>query len=107
MLQQGVIVKPILAKIPEELAITLGKKSEGVILVSIFGFRFVEKSEYGESIFEGEEYSAYSLFEASIASKFQGKIQSLEVHVYKFGDEVSAENTFLVFAGPGLPKGKF
>lgn len=107
MLQQGIVVKPILAKIPEELAITPGKKSEGVILVSVFGFRFVEKSKYVESIFEGEEYSAYSFFEAMLASKIQGKIHSLEVHVYKFGDELSAENRFLVFAGPGLPKGKY
>lgn len=96
-----VVLEPVPAKIPTEITVTPGKKPEDVIPLSISGFKFVEKSEGVKSIFEGEEYSAYSFFQPMPNSKFEGKVDSLEVCVYKFKDEASAEEAASAFAGGG------
>ncbi len=96
-----VVPKSVPAKIPEEITITPGKKPEDVIPVSVSGFKFVEKSEFVKTGFEGGEYSAYSFFLPVVGSKFEGKVDSLEVWVYKFKDEISAGVIFAASAGAG------
>lgn len=97
----GVVLKPVPAKILEEITVTPGKKPEDVIPVSVSGFKFVEKSEFVKTGFEGGEYSAYSFFLPVVGSKFEGKVDSLEVWVYKFKDEISAGDIFSASAGAG------
>lgn len=102
----AVVLKPVPAKIPEEITVTPGKKPEDVIPVSVSGFKFVEKSEYVKGVF-GAEYSAYSFFQPAVGSNFEGKVNSLEVWVYKFKDETSAEEIASTFGGGGTTQEEF
>jgi len=77
------------------------RKPENIIPLRVSGFEFVEKSERVKGLFEGEEYSAYSFFEPSIGSKFDGKVEDLVIDVRKFKDETSAGDVFSMLAGVG------
>lgn len=98
----GVVLKPVPAEIPVEIPISSGNKPEDIIPLSVSGFKFVEKSEHVKPIFEGEEYSAYSFFKPKIDSTLIGKIDHLTIKIYKFKDETSAKETFLIFARLGI-----
>ncbi len=96
-----VVLELVPAKIPEAIAVTPGERPEDVIPVSVSGFKFVEKSEYVKGIFEGEEYWAYSFFQPRADSKFQGKVDSLEIRVHKFKNETSAREAASAYAQEG------
>lgn len=74
---------------------------EAVIPLAVPGFSFVEKNDHFSPIWEGEEYSAYSLFFPRSGSRFDGKVESLYIQVYLFQDEASASEASNVLAGAG------
>lgn len=77
------------------------KMPEDVIPLTVPGFSFVEKSDHMSPIFEGEEYSVYSLFLPKASSKFSDKVENLLVQVYLFQDDASAEAAFDALAEGG------
>ena len=74
---------------------------EDVIPLTVPGFSFVEKSDHFVPMWEGEEYSAYSLFLPKVGSKFSGKVENLLVQVHLFQDDASGKVAFDVLAGGG------
>jgi len=95
------VVTPQVAEIPESATEPSEQKPEDVIPSAVSGFKFIERSEFVEGKLEGEEYSAYSLFQPAANSEYQGKVESLEVRVRRFEDEASAGRASSILADGG------
>jgi len=91
-----------LVKINHIDTVTLGKVPGNIIPLRVAGFKFVEKSEVVNPIFDGEEYSAYGFFYPTSGSEFESKVESLGIDVHRFEDEKSAEEICSALAELGI-----
>jgi hypothetical protein len=84
------IGEPIITPTPEVTPDSSTPLPEDVIPLNVSGFNFSRKYDWSIAIFDGEEYSASSIFLPKADSEFMNEVENLQVGAYLFTDEESA-----------------
>ena len=75
------------------------KFPEDVIPLSVSQFIFSRKYDWSVPVFDGEEYSAYSIFAPDPSIEFWSYVGDLHVRVYLFEDNESARALIVMLLG--------